>query len=112
MVRVPYGVVGIISPWNYPFTIPFSEVVMGLLAGNAVILKTATETQMVGLALKNAVDSAGLPKDIFNFINIPGKIAGDAFLNSGINKIFFTGSVAVGKYLMEKAVCNSYSFMS
>jgi acyl-CoA reductase-like NAD-dependent aldehyde dehydrogenase len=103
IVRVPYGVIGIISPWNYPFSIPFSEVVMGLLAGNVVILKTATETQMVGLALKNAVDSAGLPKDIFNFVNMPGKIAGDAFLNSGINKIFFTGSVAVGKYLMEKA---------
>jgi len=103
IIRVPYGVVGIISPWNYPFSIPFSEVVMGLLAGNAIILKTATETQMVGLVLKNAIDSAGLPKDIFNFVNMPGKKAGDAFLNSGINKIFFTGSVAIGKYLMEKA---------
>jgi len=103
IVRIPYGVVGIISPWNYPFSIPFSEVIMGLLAGNAVILKTATETQMVGSALKAAVDSAGLPKDLFNFVNLPGKITGDAFLNSGIDKIFFTGSVAVGKYLMEKA---------
>jgi succinate-semialdehyde dehydrogenase/glutarate-semialdehyde dehydrogenase len=103
IVRIPYGVVGIISPWNYPFSIPFSEIIMGLLAGNAVIVKTATETQMVGLALKNAVDSAGLPKDIFNYVNLPGKIAGDAFINSGINKIFFTGSVAVGKYLMGKA---------
>ncbi len=103
IIRVPYGVVGIISPWNYPFTIPFSEVVMGLLAGNAVILKTATETQMVGLILKEAVESANLPEGIFNYINLPGKVAGDAFLDCGVNKIFFTGSVAVGKYLMERA---------
>ncbi len=103
IIRVPYGVVGIISPWNYPFSIPLSEVVMGLLAGNAVILKTATETQMVGLILNEAFNSANLPDGIFNFINLPGKIAGDAFLDQGVNKIFFTGSVAIGKYLMERA---------
>ncbi len=103
IVRVPYGVVGIISPWNYPFSIPFAEVIIGLLAGNAVILKTASETQMVGLALKEAVESANLPKGIFNFINLPGKIAGDAFLDCGINKMFFTGSVTIGKYLMGQA---------
>jgi acyl-CoA reductase-like NAD-dependent aldehyde dehydrogenase len=44
IVRVPYGVVAIIAPWNYPFAIPFSEVVMGLLAGNAVLLKAASQT--------------------------------------------------------------------
>lgn len=103
IVRVPYGVVGIISPWNYPFSIPLAEVIMGLLAGNAVILKTASETQMVGLVLKEAVEFANLPSGIFNFINLPGKIAGDAFLDSGINKLFFTGSVTVGKYLMGQA---------
>ncbi len=103
IVRVPYGAVGIISPWNYPFSIAFSEVVMGLLAGNSVILKTASETQMVGLLLKEAFDYAGLPDGIFNYINMPGKIAGDAFLENGIDKLFFTGSVPVGKYLMKKA---------
>ncbi|MFA5805107.1 MAG: aldehyde dehydrogenase family protein [Melioribacteraceae bacterium] len=103
IVKVPYGVVGIISPWNYPFSIPLAEAIMGLLAGNAVILKTATETQMVGLTLKDAIESANLPNGIFNFINLPGKIAGDAFLDSGINKLFFTGSVIVGKYLMGQA---------
>jgi acyl-CoA reductase-like NAD-dependent aldehyde dehydrogenase len=103
IVRVPYGVIGIISPWNYPFSIPFSEVIMGLLAGNAVILKTATETQMVGLILKEAIEAAKLPEGVFNYINLPGKIAGDAFLECGVNKIFFTGSVPIGKYLMERA---------
>ena len=85
---MPYGVVGIISPWNYPFAIPLSEVIMGLLAGNAVVLKTASETQMVGLILKEAIEAAKLPKGIFNYINLPGKIAGDAFLDCGMNKIF------------------------
>lgn len=103
IVRIPYGVVGIISPWNYPFVIPFSEVIMGLLAGNAVVLKTASETQLVGLQLKKAIEYANLPDGLFNFINLPGKVAGDEMLRLGINKLFFTGSVAVGKYLMEKA---------
>lgn len=103
LVRVPFGVVGIISPWNYPFAIPFSEVIMGLLAGNSIILKTASETQMVGLELKKAIEYAGLPEGVFNYINLPGRIAGDTFLESGIDKLFFTGSVQVGKYLLEKS---------
>ncbi len=103
VARVPYGVIGIISPWNYPFSIAFPEVVMGLLAGNAVILKTASETQMAGLALKEAFEAAELPEGIFNFLNLPGRVAGDALLEDGVDKLFFTGSVPVGKKLMKKA---------
>ncbi|MGE5397371.1 MAG: aldehyde dehydrogenase family protein, partial [Chitinophagales bacterium] len=83
--------------------IPFSEVVMALLAGNTVILKTATQTQLVGLALKRCIESAGLPPGVFNYVNIPGSIAGDMILDNGVDKLFFTGSVPVGKYLMKKA---------
>jgi acyl-CoA reductase-like NAD-dependent aldehyde dehydrogenase len=101
--RVPMGVVGIISPWNYPFAIPFHEIAMALIAGNGVVLKVASQTLEVGKIIKECVDAGGLPKDIFHLMNLPGKIAGDAFLNSGINKLFFTGSVPIGKYLMEKA---------
>ncbi|MDY0132631.1 MAG: aldehyde dehydrogenase family protein [Desulforegulaceae bacterium] len=101
--KVPFGVIGIISPWNYPFAIPFSEIVMGLLAGNTVVLKVASETQMVGKILKEVFEEAGLPENVFNYVNIPGRIAGDAFLENGIDKLFFTGSVPVGKYLMGKA---------
>ena len=103
IARVPFGVVGIISPWNYPFSIPCAEVVMALLAGNAVLLKAATETQMVGHILKECIESAGLPEGIFTYINIPGSVAGDAFIDAGVDKLFFTGSVPVGKYLMKKA---------
>lgn len=100
---VPWGVVAIISPWNYPFGIPFSEVVMGLLAGNAVVLKVASQTQMVGRALEECFLAAGLPEGLFAHVNLPGRIAGDALLECGIGKLFFTGSVPVGKRLMAKA---------
>ena len=101
--RVPYGIIGIISPWNYPFNIPFAEVVMGLLAGNAVVLKTATQTQMVGRLIEKCFQAADLPRGIFNFVNVPGRLAGSAFLQNGVDKLFFTGSVAVGKQLMKEA---------
>ena len=102
-VRVPYGVVGIISPWNYPFSIPFSEVIMALLAGNTVLLKSASETGAVARLLKRCFESAALPEYVFNSVNMPGVIAGDAFLDAGIDKLFFTGSVKIGKYLMKQA---------
>jgi len=103
LYRGPYGVVGIISPWNYPFSIPFSEVIMALLAGNAVILKTASNMPAVSDLLVKCIDSVGLPEGLFHYINLPGRVAGDAFLESGIDKLFFTGSVETGKYLMKKA---------
>lgn len=103
VVRVPFGVVGIISPWNYPFTIPFVEIVMALMAGNAVISKVSTETQMVGRAIERCVQAAGLPEGLYYNFNIPGRTIGDAMLSSGIDKLWFTGSVKTGKELMEKA---------
>ena len=103
IVRMPYGVVGVISPWNYPFAIPFSEVVMALLAGNGVVLKTASETQWIGRTLEECFLAAKLPEGIFNYVNLPGRIAGSAFLKKGVDKLFFTGSVTVGKKLMTEA---------
>ena len=103
VLRVPYGVIGIISPWNYPFSIPFSEVVMALLAGNAVILKAASETQMVGRAIERCFNNLALPPGVFSYLNMPGSAAGKALLEAGVDKLFFTGSVPVGKTLMALA---------
>ncbi len=103
IVRVPYGVIGIISPWNYPFSIPFSEVVMALLAGNAVILKAASETQLVGRAIERCFGALSSPPGVFQYLNLPGRVAGKAFLDAGVDKLLFTGSVAVGKTLMAQA---------
>ncbi|MCX6137498.1 MAG: aldehyde dehydrogenase family protein [Ignavibacteriales bacterium] len=104
--RAPFGIIGIISPWNYPFAIPFHEIAMALMAGNAVILKVASVTRSVGDIIKETVDASGLPAGIFTLIDLPGCEAGDAFINSGIDKLFFTGSVSVGKELMAKAANN------
>ncbi|MDR0643525.1 MAG: aldehyde dehydrogenase family protein [Treponema sp.] len=103
MTFKPYGVVGIISPWNYPFAIPFSEVVMALLAGNAVILKTASVTPHVGRAIARIFEEAGLPDGLFAYVEMPGKDAGPAFIAGGIDKLFFTGSTATGRELMALA---------
>jgi succinate-semialdehyde dehydrogenase/glutarate-semialdehyde dehydrogenase len=99
----PYGVIGIISPWNYPFAIPFSEVVMALLAGNAVLLKVASLTPNVGRMLEKIFTAAGLPDGLFTYIEMPGAEAGTAFITGGIDKLFFTGSTAVGQQLMAQA---------
>ena len=99
----PYGVVGIISPWNYPFSIPFSEVVMALLAGNAVILKTASLSPETGRALAGLFNAADLPPGLFTFLEMPGAEAGPAFIAGGVDKLFFTGSTAVGRELMALA---------
>lgn len=101
--RVPMGVIGIISPWNYPFGIPFHEIAMALIAGNSVVLKVATQTIEVGKLIDEIIKAAKLPDGLFNHVNIPGSIAGKAFIDSGIDKLFFTGSVSVGKELMKLA---------
>jgi len=103
IIYKPWGVVGIISPWNYPFSIPFSEVIMALLAGNAVILKTASLTPGSGRIIAEILKAANLPDGLFTNIEMPGHEAGHAFVRGGIDKLFFTGSTAVGKELMSLA---------
>ena len=101
--HVPRGVIGIISPWNYPLAIPMHEILMALMSGNGLLYKAASETQMVGQVIQKIVDAGELPQDLFVQVNVAGRIAGDAFLEAGIDKLFFTGSVPVGKILMKKA---------
>lgn len=103
MIHEPYGVVGIISPWNYPFAIPFSEIVMALLAGNGVILKTATSVPETGRLLAEIFEQAGFPENLFSYVELQGKDTGPAFIDGGVDKLFFTGSTAVGKELMTLA---------
>ena len=95
--RPPIGVVGIISPWNYPFTIPAGEVAIALAAGNAVILKPAPITPLVGEWIKKAFDAAGLPAGLLTVLQGDAEIGGAMCEHPGIGKIFFTGSVEVGR---------------
>jgi len=101
--QVPHGVVGIISPWNYPFGIPMHEVMLALLAGNSVLLKVATQAQLVGDEIRAVMDAAGLPEGLFRLVRMPGSAAADAMLDAGVDKLCFIGSTAVGRELMAKA---------
>ncbi|HEY7095882.1 MAG TPA: succinic semialdehyde dehydrogenase [Terriglobales bacterium] len=102
IVREPYGVVGIISPWNYPFSIPATESLAALVAGNAVVLKPSELTPSVAFELATLLHNAGVPKDVFQVI--PGDGAtGAALIASSIDKLIFTGSVATGKRIAQLA---------
>lgn len=101
--RVPLGVVGIISPWNYPLSIPFGEVVMGLMAGNAVLLKVAAATIGVGDAIARIVAAGGLPDGLFHHIVGSGGRVSQSMFDNKVDKLFFTGSVPTGKQLMAAA---------
>ncbi|MGK5094806.1 aldehyde dehydrogenase family protein [Deltaproteobacteria bacterium TL4] len=103
VLRMPLGVVGVISPWNYPFSIPFGEIIMGLMAGNAVLYKTSEETPLVGVEIEKAIKAGCLPKGLCTFIMGYGPQISDAFFQNKIDKIFFTGSVRVGQILMKRA---------
>jgi succinate-semialdehyde dehydrogenase/glutarate-semialdehyde dehydrogenase len=98
----PLGVVGIISPWNYPFSIPIGEVVMGLMAGNAVLLKPSEYTPLVGLWIGELFRAAGLPAGILQVLTGDGT-TGAALVESAIDKIFFTGSIRTGRKIAEIA---------
>jgi len=98
----PFGVVGIISPWNYPLSIPMGHVVMGLMAGNAVLLKPSEHTPLIGLQIGRLFHDAGLPEGVLQVLSGDGS-TGAALVSAKIDKLFFTGSVATGRKLAEAA---------
>jgi len=102
LVREPYGVIGIISPWNYPFSIPATEALAALVAGNAVVLKPSELTPLVALELASLLHAAGVPKDVFQVVVGDGA-TGAVLIDSPIQKLIFTGSVATGKRIAVAA---------
>src|SRR5204862_4415587 len=92
----PIGVVGVIAPWNYPWSIPFGEVAIALMAGNGVVLKPASLTPLLGDRIRRVFEKAGLPDGLVRTVHGGGRI-GDALTKSSAGKIFFTGSVDVGR---------------
>ena len=104
ILREPCGVIGIISPWNYPFSIPATETLAALVAGNAVVLKPSEFTPLVALELAELLHAAGVPKHVFQVV-IGGSITGSALVHSQIDELrtIFTGSVATGKYIAQAA---------
>ncbi|HEY3357278.1 MAG TPA: aldehyde dehydrogenase family protein [Polyangia bacterium] len=96
----PRGLLLVIAPWNFPFSIPFGEVVMGLLAGNAVVLKPASLTPLIALKGRELFDEAGLDQDLFQVLPCPGRV-GAEMIEMGVDYVNFTGSTAVGVKVAE-----------
>ena len=96
----PLGVVGVIAPWNYPWSIPFGEVAIALMAGNGVVLKPASLTPLLGERIQKIFDDAGFPEGLVRTVHGGGAI-GQALCEASTAKIFFTGSVEVGRKVGE-----------
>jgi acyl-CoA reductase-like NAD-dependent aldehyde dehydrogenase len=97
----PLGVVGVITPWNFPMTIASWGFAPALAAGNAVVLKPAEWTPLTSLRLAELGVEAGLPDGLFQVIPGKGSVVGERFVtNETVRKIVFTGSTEVGKHIM------------
>ena len=96
----PLGVIGVISPWNYPWSIPFGEVALALMAGNGVVLKPASLTPLLGERIGRVFDRAGVPEGLVRVVHGPG--TGPAVVASSVSKVFFTGSVETGRGVGEE----------
>jgi succinate-semialdehyde dehydrogenase/glutarate-semialdehyde dehydrogenase len=102
LCREPYGVIGIISPWNYPFSLPAVQTLTALATGNAVVLKPSEFTPFSSLELDRLLREAGLDSGLLQVITGEGP-SGAALLESPIDKLIFTGSVATGKRVAQAA---------
>src|SRR5205085_3296072 len=102
VIYKPLGVVGIISPWNFPWATPLDEVVMALMAGNAVVLKPSELTPLTGLRIGSIFKQAGLAEGLLEIVTGDGS-TGAALVDAGVDKIMFTGSVATGRRVAEAA---------
>ncbi|MEX0767331.1 MAG: aldehyde dehydrogenase family protein [Microthrixaceae bacterium] len=100
----PLGVIGVISPWNYPFTLSMTPVITALFAGNTVVLKPSEVTPTVGLAIGKLFDDENWG-EILQVVT-GGGATGEALVRSGVDKICFTGSVSTGKRVMAAAADN------
>ncbi|MDT5091532.1 MAG: succinate-semialdehyde dehydrogenase / glutarate-semialdehyde dehydrogenase [Mycobacterium sp.] len=102
VVYQPKGVVGVISPWNYPMTLTASDSVPALVAGNAVVLKPDSQTPYCALACAELLYQAGLPRALYAIVPGPGSVVGTA-ITENCDYLMFTGSSATGSELAEHA---------
>jgi len=102
--RVPRGVVGVISPWNWPYTMPAELLAPALAAGNTVVWNPASNTSVCAVRLAECVVAADLPPGVFNLVTGPGSEVGDEIAaNPGTAAIGFVGSTEAGRKVAERA---------
>ena len=102
-VRSPLGVVGIITPWNFPMAIPSWKIVPALVCGNTVVFKPASYTPLVALRFVQIFEEVGLPPGVLNIVTGPGSEVGDSLVeHPQVRVVSFTGSTETGLRLAEK----------
>lgn len=105
-VRVPLGVFGLITPWNFPIAIPAWKIFPALVCGNTVVFKPSSETSVCAAKFVEALAAAGLPKGVLNLVHGSGGEVGEYLVNHpGVDAISFTGSFDTGKHL--EAICGA-----
>src|SRR5438445_3534226 len=101
--RQPLGVVGLITPWNFPIAIPAWKMAPALLVGNTVVIKPATQAPALTLELARALHEAGLPKGVLNVVVGDGRsVGGELAINSAVVALSFTGSYPVGQLIYKQ----------
>jgi succinate-semialdehyde dehydrogenase/glutarate-semialdehyde dehydrogenase len=92
----PLGVIAVIPAWNYPLLVPVTQAASALLAGNGVVVKPSEETPLIGEAIREVFDAAGLPRGLLQVVQGAGDV-GEALVRSPVDKVLFTGSTATGR---------------
>lgn len=103
-VRRPVGVVGVITPWNFPLQIPVWKIAPALMWGNTVVWKTASDTPAVAVALAEVFVDAGVPGGVVNLLLGPGSLGGELVADPRVAAVTFTGSVPVGHRIREAVI--------
>jgi len=104
LVRRPRGVIGVITPWNWPYTMPAELVAPALASGNTVVWTPASSTAVAAVALAECVVEADLPPGVFNLVTGPGSVVGDEIArNPGTHGVGFIGSTETGRRVAEAA---------
>jgi aldehyde dehydrogenase (NAD+) len=103
-VRRPIGVVGLITPWNFPIAIPAWKIMPALISGNTLVLKPASDTPIMSIELVKILAEAGLPEGVLNLVMGEGSNVGSALVhNKKIRAVSFTGSLETGKWILGEA---------
>lgn len=107
--HVPKGVVGVITPWNYPLTLPATDVLPALIAGNGVVLKPDSQTPFTALYVARLLYRAGVPRDLLQVVVGPGSALGTPIVD-GSDYLMFTGSTATGRHLAQQCAARLIGF--
>ncbi|MEH7502821.1 aldehyde dehydrogenase family protein [Neobacillus drentensis] len=102
--REPLGVVSVITPWNFPLSIPARKIAPALITGNTVVFKPSSDTPLIAFRLVEALDKAGIPKGVINFVTGKASDVGDLLVtHPAVRAVTFTGSTTAGEDIHKKA---------